>query len=319
MASSLTRNVFILTFLCSVLFGFSNAQLSTNFYGASCRSLQTIVSNGMRQAVNREARLGASILRLFFHDCFVNGCDASILLDDTATLTGEKNANPNRNSARGYEEIDTIKTQVEAACPNTVSCADILALAAREGVVLLGGPTWAVPLGRRDARTASQSAANTQIPAPTSSLSTLISMFSAKGLNARDMTALSGSHTIGQARCTTFRNRIYNDTNIDPQFATTRRATCPASGGDANLAPLDIQTPSQFDNDYYQNLVARRGLLHSDQELFNGGSQDALVRSYSTNGAAFTSDFAAAMVKMGNISPLTGTNGEIRRNCRAIN
>ncbi|KAM3247877.1 Peroxidase 4 [Capsicum annuum] len=316
----LSRNL-VLAFLCLLLsfVCFSNAQLSANFYGTSCRNLQTIVSNVMRQAVNREARLGASILRLFFHDCFVNGCDASILLDDTTTFTGEKNANPNRNSARGYEVIDTIKTQVEAACPNVVSCADILALAAREGTALLGGPTWAVPLGRRDARTASQSAANTQIPGPTSSLSTLISMFSAKGLNARDMTALSGSHTIGQARCTTFRNRIYNDTNIDSQFATTRRATCPASGGDANLAPLDIQTPNQFDNDYYQNLVVRRGLLHSDQELFNGGSQDALVRSYSTNDAAFRSDFAAAMVKMGNISPLTGTNGEIRRNCRAIN
>ncbi|XP_015069531.1 peroxidase P7-like [Solanum pennellii] len=317
---SLNRNL-ILAFLCVLLcfVSFSNAQLSANFYGTSCPNLQTIVRNAMTQAVNREARLGASVLRLFFHDCFVNGCDASILLDDTSTFIGEKNANPNRNSARGYEVIDTIKTQVEAACPNVVSCADILALAAREGTVLLGGPSWAVPLGRRDARTASQSAANTQIPAPSSSLTTLISMFSAKGLNARDMTALSGSHTIGQARCTTFRNRIYNDTNIDPQFAATRRATCPASGGDANLAPLDIQTPNRFDNDYYQNLVIRRGLLHSDQELFNGGSQDALVRSYSNNGASFRSDFAAAMVKMGNISPLTGTNGEIRTNCRAIN
>ncbi|XP_049393838.1 peroxidase P7-like [Solanum stenotomum] len=317
---SLSRNL-ILAFLC-VLLGFvcfSNAQLSDNFYGTSCRNLQTIVRNAMIQAVNREARLGASILRLFFHDCFVNGCDASILLDDTSTFTGEKNANPNRNSARGYEVIDTIKAQVESACPNVVSCADILALAARQGTVLLGGPSWAVPLGRRDARTASQSAANTQIPAPSSSLSTLLSMFSAKGLNARDMTALSGSHTIGQARCTTFRNRIYNDTNIDTQFAATRRATCPASGGDANLAPLDIQTPNRFDNNYYQNLVVRRGLLHSDQELFNGGSQDALVRSYSNNVASFRSDFAAAMVKMGNISPLTGTNGEIRTNCRAIN
>ncbi|XP_060187440.1 peroxidase P7-like [Lycium barbarum] len=320
--ASLTRNVFVvLTFLCVLLsfVCFSNAQLSTNFYGSSCRNVAVIVRNAMRQAVSREQRLGASILRLFFHDCFVNGCDASILLDDTATFTGEKNANPNRNSARGYEVIDAIKTQVEAACPNVVSCADILALAAREGVFQVGGPTWTVPLGRRDARTASQSAANTQIPAPTSSLSTLISMFSANGLSAADMTALSGSHTIGQAQCTTFRTRIYNETNIDTQFAATRRATCPASGGDANLAPLDIQTPNRFNNDYYENLVAQRGLLHSDQELFNGGSQDALVRSYSTNAVAFRRDFAAAMVKMGNISPLTGTNGEIRRNCRAIN
>lgn len=183
----------------------------------------------------------------------------------------------------------------------------------------LGGPSWQVPLGRRDARTASQSAANNQIPSPFANLAALTSSFAAKGLNARDLTALSGGHTIGLARCTTFRGRIYNDTNIDPNFAATRRANCPASGGDNNLAPLDIQTPTRFDNNYYRNLVARRGLLHSDQELFNGGSQDALVRTYSTNPASFTSDFAAAMVRMGNISPLTGSNGEIRRNCRVVN
>jgi peroxidase len=133
------------------------------------------------------------------------------------------------------------------------------------------------------------------------------------------MTALSGSHTIGFARCTNFRTRIYNETNIDANFASTRRANCPASGGDGNLAPLDQNTPARFDNNYYQNLVARRGLLHSDQELFNGGSQDALVRTYSNSDATFRSDFVAAMVRMGNVSPLTGTNGEIRRNCRAVN
>jgi peroxidase len=58
-------------------------------------------------------------------------------LDDTATFTGEKNAIPNKNSARGFEVIDTIKTKVEAACKSKVSCADILALATRDGIVLV--------------------------------------------------------------------------------------------------------------------------------------------------------------------------------------
>lgn len=175
-----------------------------------------------------------------------------------------------------------------------------------------------MPLGRRDSRTANLNAANSQIPSPFASLSTLISQFSAKGLSARDMTALSGAHTLGFSRCVAFRSRIYNETNINPTFAATRRANCPASGGDNNLSPLD-GTPARFDLNYYQSLVSQRGLLHSDQELFNGGSQDALVRTYSTNRATFFSDFAAAMVRMGNISPLTGTNGEIRRNCRVVN
>ncbi|MCL7023729.1 hypothetical protein MKW94_007701, partial [Papaver nudicaule] len=64
------------------------------------------------------------------------GCDASILLDDTKTFEGEKNALPNRNSVRGYELIDDIKADVERECPLTVSCVDILALAASEAVSL---------------------------------------------------------------------------------------------------------------------------------------------------------------------------------------
>jgi peroxidase len=265
--------------------------------------------------------MGASILRLFFHDCFVNGCDGSILLDDTSSFTGEKRAAPNVNSARGFNVIDNIKSAVENACPNVVSCADVLAVAARDSVHILGGQSWDVKLGRRDSRTASQGAANNSIPRPTSSLNTLISSFNAVGLNTRDMVVLSGSHTIGQARCTNFRARVYNETNLDSSLASTRRRNCPrATGsGDNNLAPLDLQSPTSFDNNYYRNLVNRRGLLHSDQELFNGGSTDTIVRTYSSDQNRFNSDFAAAMIKMGDISPLTGSNGEIRRNCRRPN
>ncbi|KAL6603955.1 hypothetical protein ACP70R_044316 [Stipagrostis hirtigluma subsp. patula] len=295
--------------------------LSTRFYDKKCPNVQSIVRSGMAQAVAAEPRMGASILRMFFHDCFVNGCDASILLDDTASFTGEKNAGPNANSVRGYEVIDAMKTQVEASCNATVSCADILALAARDAVNLLGGPTWTVYLGRRDALTASQSAANANLPAPGSSLATLITMFGNKGLSPRDMTALSGAHTVGQARCATFRDRMYNDANINATFASLRQQTCPPAGGggDDTLAPIDAQTPAAFDNAYYTNLMSRQGLFHSDQELFNGGSQDALVKKYSGNAGMFATDFAKAMVKMGGLMPAAGTPTEVRLNCRKVN
>ncbi|KAL6876426.1 hypothetical protein ACP4OV_012998 [Aristida adscensionis] len=295
--------------------------LSTGFYNKKCPNVQSIVRSGMAQAVAAEPRMGASILRMFFHDCFVNGCDASILLDDTASFTGEKNAGPNANSVRGYEVIDAIKTQVEASCNATVSCADILALAARDAVNLLGGPTWTVYLGRRDATTASQSAANANLPAPGSSLATLVTMFGNKGLSPRDMTALSGAHTIGQARCATFRDRIYGDANINATFASLRQQTCPqaGAGGDDTLAPIDLQTPAAFDNAYYRNLMSRQGLFHSDQELFNGGSQDVQVRKYAGNAGMFATDFARAMVKMGGLMPAAGTPTEVRLNCRKVN
>jgi peroxidase len=63
------------------------------------------------------------------------GCDGSILLDDTSSFTGEKTANPNANSVRGFDVIDTIKSQLESLCPQVVSCADILAVEARDAVV----------------------------------------------------------------------------------------------------------------------------------------------------------------------------------------
>ncbi|MCL7026838.1 hypothetical protein MKW94_015671 [Papaver nudicaule] len=314
-------NLLTLFSVLALLFSSSHGQLSTNFYSTTCPSLPIIVRRTMAQALRSDSRIAASFLRLFFHDCFVNGCDASIMLDDTTTFTGEKNAGPNAGTARGFEVIDTIKSQVEASCSGVVSCADILALATRDGVVLQGGRSWTVPLGRRDARTASQSAANNELPGPASSLQDLIDSFDKKGFNAAEMTVLSGSHTIGQAGCENFRDRIYNQANINPAFATTRRANCPSTSGsgDRNLAPLDIRTPTRFENTYFQNLVAQRGLLNSDQVLFNNGSQDALVRTYSQNNGRFLADFAAAMVKMGNLSPAAGTETEIRRNCRRTN
>lgn len=90
----------------------------------------------------------------------MTGCDGSVLLDDTSTFTWEKNVNPNKDSARGFDVIDTIKANVEKACPSKGSCADILTLSARESVYLAGGPYWPVPLERRDALTANETAAN---------------------------------------------------------------------------------------------------------------------------------------------------------------
>ncbi|KAI3788644.1 hypothetical protein L2E82_01416 [Cichorium intybus] len=274
-----------LTLCLWVLFGTTSGQLSANFYAQTCPNFRSVITRAVNSAVSNEARMGASLLRLHFHDCFVNGCDASVLLDDTANFTGEKTAGPNSNSLRGFNVIDTIKTQLESQCPGVVSCADILSAAARDSVVALGGPSWNVVFGRRDSTTASLSAANSNLPSPTASLSGLISSFSNQGFTTNEMVALSGAHTIGQARCTVFRNRLYNENNINSSFATSLTTNCPSS----------------------------------DQELFNGGSTDAQVRTYSSNAATFSTDFANAMVKMANLNPLTGSSGQVRTNCRNTN
>ncbi|KAL6896879.1 hypothetical protein ACP4OV_007451 [Aristida adscensionis] len=317
--------------LLAALASSAAAQLSSTFYEKSCPNVLSTIKSAVTAAVRSEPRIGASLLRLHFHDCFVQGCDASILLAGNEQLAG-----PNQSlNPRGYAVIDNIKSQVEAVCKQTVSCADILAVAARDAVVAvrsmtnsialnhlamhLGGPSWTVQLGRRDSPAAASSTAD--LPSPLSSLPQLISVFQRKGLDPTDMVALSGAHSIGRAQCASFRAHIYNDKNVNPAFAAARRASCPAApgNGDGNLAPLDTTTADAFDSAYYRNLMAQKGLLHSDQELFNGGSADGTVRSFASNPVAFRAAFAAAMVKMGNIGLLTGTQGQIRLTCSKAN
>lgn len=99
----------------------ASAQLSSTFYDTSCPNALSTIKSAVTAAVNNESRMGASLLRLHFDDCFVDGCDASVLLADTGSFTGEQGAIPNKNSLRGFSVIDNIKTQVEAVCNQTVS------------------------------------------------------------------------------------------------------------------------------------------------------------------------------------------------------
>ncbi|KAJ3699583.1 hypothetical protein LUZ61_003288 [Rhynchospora tenuis] len=251
----------------------------------------------------------------------LQGCDGSVLLDDTPTMTGEKTAKPNNNSIRGFDVIDSIKSNLNDVCQgNVVSCADILAVAARDSIVALGGSSYSVLLGRRDATSASQDAANSNIPAPNFNLSQLLSNFDSQGLSMQDLVVLSGAHTLGFARCTIFRNRIYNESTIDPDYAASLESVCPISGDDDVLASLD-DTPASVDTDYYQGLIQSRGLLDSDQQLYqgDGSDTDSLVQYYSDNPANFWSDFGTSMINLGNLNPLTGDDGEVRENCRIVN
>ncbi|CAI0549170.1 unnamed protein product [Linum tenue] len=240
----------LLLLISSVAVNHTQAQLTTNFYASSCPNALSTIRTSIRTGIARERRMAASLLRLHFHDCFVQGCDASILLDQSPTITTEKTAPPNDKSARGYQLIDAAKAQLERICPGVVSCADVLAVAAKEASAYVGGPAWDVKLGRRD---------------------------------------------------------------------STARRRCPAVGGDDALAPLDLVTPNSFDNNYFRDLVQRKGLLVSDQVLYSGGSTNSIVEEYSRSPSRFSADFAAAMVRMGDIQPLMGSAGQIRRICGAVN
>ncbi|XP_020217995.1 peroxidase 20 [Cajanus cajan] len=322
--------------LISVLFNgitLSGAELLVHdYYKEKCPLAEDIVRHNVEVAVLKDPRLAASLLRLHFHDCFVMGCDASVLLDNIEGMTSEKLAGPNLNSLRGFELIDKIKYLLEEECPITVSCADILAMAARDAVELRGGPRWEVLLGRKDSLESSFSGANLFIPAPNSSLEILINNFKQQGLDIEDLVVLSGSHTIGRARCLSFRQRIYEakeeyHCGYDrykryTNFRRILKSICPVEGRDSKFAPLDFQTPKRFDNHYFINILEGKGLLGSDNVLISqdlDGKITEQVWAYASNEKLFFASFAKSMIKMGNINVLTGNEGEIRRHCRFVN
>lgn len=296
--------------------------LSTTYYELSCPSVYSIVKAEVQKAVKAEKRMAASLVRLHFHDCFVNGCDGSVLLDNSTEFVSEKFARGNVNSLRGFEVIDNIKKALEKACPRTVSCADILAIAYRDSVVAVGlVPEYAVPLGRRDSLFSNITLANLNLPGPNFNLAQLKDNFDNVGLDETDLIALSGAHTIGRVSCGNIRRSgVIDDTGSNADFRKRLEALCPAGGPQNVTQDLDYKTPDKFDNSYYKNLMRGEGAIRSDQTLQSTeGPNKALVKAFANNQPKFFAQFAKSSIKMSNISPPEGARSEVRRNCRVVN
>ncbi|KAF2574744.1 hypothetical protein F2Q70_00006169, partial [Brassica cretica] len=227
----------------------------------------------------------------------------------------------------GFDTVAKAKLAVEAHCPGLVSCSDILALAARDVVVLAGGPGFKVELGRRDGLVSQASRVDGKLPGPELDVTGLITLFASNGLSMTDMIALSGAHTIGFSHCDRFAHRLYNfstlipvDPTLDPAYAQQLMQTCPRVGSEPNVVSnLDATTPDVFDNAYFQNLVARKGLFTSDQVLFNDFRSQATVVRFANNAEEFNNAFTSAMRKLGRVGVKVGKQGEIRKDCSAFN
>ncbi|KAL2245753.1 UNVERIFIED_CONTAM: Peroxidase 27 [Sesamum indicum] len=252
----------------------------------------------------------------------LGGCDGSVLLNSTGNNQAEKDAFPNL-SLRGFGSIDRVKSAVEKKCPGVVSCADILALVARDAVSLLNGPFWPVPLGRRDGRVSNSSEALANLPPPSFNITQLKSSFASKGLSTKDLVVLSGSHTIGTSHCSSFTSRLYNftgrgdsDPSLDSNYVAQLKRKCSATDT-TTLVEMDPGSFKTFDEGYYTLVTKRRGLFTSDSALLDDGETRAYVRRQATfKGSTFLKDFAKSMVKMGKIGVLTGNQGH-RVNVRA--
>ncbi|KAJ9170096.1 hypothetical protein P3X46_018229 [Hevea brasiliensis] len=288
--------------------------LQLGFYSGTCPNAEQIAYAVLYKYISRDPTLAPSLLRMHFHDCFVRGYKA------------EKEAFPNL-SLRGFHVIDAVKSELEKKCPGVVSCADILALVARDAVFMIGGPSWDVPTGRRDGRVSIDTDALEQLPSFTANITELIKDFSAKGLSVKDLVVLSGGHTIGIGHCSSISDRLYNftgkgdtDPSLDPKYASALKEKCKLGGDNLKTVEMDPGSFRTFDEGYYSNVAKRRGLLRSDAALLDDVQTRTYVQLQSvTHGWTFAQDFGASMIKMGSVGVLTGNQGEIRKRCAFVN
>ncbi|KAI5009443.1 hypothetical protein ZWY2020_011580 [Hordeum vulgare] len=163
MASRAAAAIAVLALVCAAVHS-SEGQLSPNFHAATCPDLERIVEFHVAETFRRDVGVAPALIRILFHDCFLQGCDASVLPGDAGS---ELNEIPNQTLRPvALDLIERIRAAVHRACGPTVSCADITVLATRDSLVKAGGPSFDVALGRRDGLAPASSALVGLLPAP---------------------------------------------------------------------------------------------------------------------------------------------------------
>ncbi|KAI4966119.1 hypothetical protein ZWY2020_046466 [Hordeum vulgare] len=202
--------------------------LQIGFYHDRCPQAEAVVKGVMMEAISQNPGNGAAMIRMLFHDCFVEGCDASVLLDPTPfSPTPEKLSPPTTQKLRGFELIDAIKEALEVACPGTVSCAT--SSPSRPAM----RPASSAPA--RYTSRCHRAAVTAPSPTPPSpsflpahvQLSDLVDSFVVKGLDAEDLVILSGAHTIGRSHCSSFVPDRLNALRHQRRPAAFLRDQCP--------------------------------------------------------------------------------------------
>uniref|UniRef100_A0ACD5TXT9 Uncharacterized protein n=1 Tax=Avena sativa TaxID=4498 RepID=A0ACD5TXT9_AVESA len=295
------------------------------------------------EAIGGDKGVGAALIRLVFHDCWVNGCDGSVLVDTKPYGGGktEKLAENNIGLA-GFDVIDKIKSQLDSP-EKQLSCADIVVLAAREATYNLsrGNIDYPVNTGRTDGVVSSASAADAVLPPSTFDFEQLKANFAAKGFDTKELVALSGAHVVGVARESSFADRL-NDTTatpispdykdalaedvkkhpIQPNNIRDKDETFRDKAGYVVETGVDTSDGAKgvMDNTYYHANLQNRVLFRSDWELRNDMSGQAgnAMETFKRDAREWYTEFGKAMAKLSQLKA-QGPRFENRTDCKVIN
>ncbi|KAG8051992.1 hypothetical protein GUJ93_ZPchr0001g31630 [Zizania palustris] len=315
-------------------------ELTVGYYAKKCKGVENIIKWHVIKALKQNRRTGAALVRLLFHDCFVRGCDASVLLDASYENPRPEKGAPVNIGLAAFDLLEEIKAAVEKRCPGVVSCSDILIYAARDaGSILSNGHVhFDVPAGRLDGFVSNADEAQKELPDSTFTVQQLIDNFAAKNFTIEELVILSGAHSIGAGHCSSFTGRLTAPPEqITPAYRDLLNYKC-HQGPDPdvvnNIRDEDYATVARFmpgfvsrvrkisdfmDNTYYHNSLAKIVTFNSDWQLLTHTEARSKVHEYADNATLWDVDFGDSMVKLSKLPMPAGSKGEIRTKCSSIN
>ncbi|GAA0150926.1 peroxidase [Lithospermum erythrorhizon] len=327
MASKTFSFIAALLFFSSLSVFAENEEADTgllmNFYKDSCPQAEEVIKEQVMLLYKRHKNTAFSWLRNIFHDCFVESCDASLLLDSTRRILSEKE-HDRSFGMRNFRYIETIKEAVERECPGVVSCADILVLSGRDGIEALGGPHIPLKTGRRDGRKIRTDILEQYLPDHNESMSVILERFSKVGIDTPGVVALLGSHSVGRTHCVKLVHRLYPevDPSLNPTHVEHMLKKCPDPLPDPKAVQYvrnDRGTPMKLDNNYYRNILHNKGLMLVDHQLATDERTMPYVKKMAKNQDYFFQEYSRAITILTENNPLTGSKGEIRKKCNVAN
>ncbi|CAO2840094.1 unnamed protein product [Amaranthus hypochondriacus] len=315
----------LLMTLVGECYGQCSDKFKVGYYEGKCGKydVEAVVFHVVKKYYLQDPDTVADLIRLNFHDCFVRGCDASIMIEGEGT---EKTASPNLSVA-GYDIVEEIKVYLDQYCPGVVSCADIIVLAARAATFLGGAYWYNVETGRKDGNVSLAIDAEQGLPSPRIPVDAAIQLFASYGLDTPDFVYLLGCHTVGTAHCDKFEDRLYNfqnsgkpDPSMSPKLLYSLQKKCPRGANSNNQDFLDQTKGSEFkmDNGFFKRILEGEGLLQVDQELAYHPETRPIVVRAAEDEKVFLAKIGPAMRKMGLIGVITEGKNRVGT-CKKVN
>ncbi|XP_006644090.1 peroxidase 2-like [Oryza brachyantha] len=316
------------------------SELKVGYYGKTCKGVENVIKWHVIKALKQNRRTGAALVRLLFHDCFVRGCDGSVLLDKSYENPHPEKEAPVNIGLAAFDLLEEIKAAVEKRCPGVVSCSDILIYAARDaGSILSNGHVhFDVPAGRLDGFVSSADEAQRELPDSTMTVQQLADNFAAKGFDTEQLVILSGAHSIGAGHCSSFTGRLSEPPQqIVPAYRDLLNYKCSQGANPDvvnNVRDEEYATVARFmpgftsrvrkisdflDNTYYHNNLAKIVTFHSDWQLLTNQTSLDKVHEYANNGTLWDEDFSDSLLRLSKLPMPEGSKGEIRKKCSVSN